>query len=162
MSFRQRGKISLDRKIVVYLIPILLGFFLWACSTVPLTGRSQINLISQPTLMKMSMDSYKEVLSKSKLSKDKKKVAQVKRVGNKIARAAERFLRDNGLAGDISNYAWEFNLIEDDKTANAWCMPGGKIAVYTGILPITQNEEGLAAVMGTRSPMPWPNTVMNA
>ena len=72
----------------------------------------------------------------------------VRRVGGRIAQATEEFFRESGMADEIKNYQWEFNLIEDDKTVNAWCMPGGKVAVYTGILPVTQDETGLAVVMG--------------
>jgi len=96
----------------------------------------------------MSLQQYDKVLKESKLCRDQKKVKMVRRVGNRIAVAAEEFLRDSGLEADIKNYKWEFNLIEDDKMVNAWCMPGGKVAVYTGILPITQNENGLAVVLG--------------
>lgn len=119
-----------------------------ACATVPLTGRSQLRLLSDSQMMKMSLASYREVLKKSKLSKDKKKVAMVRRVGKRIAGAAEDFLRENHLAHEIANYKWAFNLIKADKTVNAWCMPGGKIAVYTGLLPISRDETGLAVVMG--------------
>jgi len=96
----------------------------------------------------MSYQQYSEVLKKSKLSNDTSKVQMVRRVGGRIAGAAESFLRESGMAGDISLYKWEFNLIEDDKMVNAWCMPGGKVAVYTGILPITRDETGLAVVVG--------------
>lgn len=72
----------------------------------------------------------------------------VKRVGGEIARAAEEFMRESGMESEIENYKWEFNLIEDDKVVNAWCMPGGKVAFYTGILPITRDENGLGVVMG--------------
>lgn len=118
------------------------------CATVPLTGRSQLSLVSEPELLKMSLQNYKEVLGKAKLSQDPEKVAMVRRVGQRIARATEEFLAESGLGQEIQNYAWEFNLIEDDKTVNAWCMPGGKIAVYTGLLPITRDETGLAVVVG--------------
>lgn len=119
-----------------------------ACATVPLTGRSQLRLLPDSQMMRMSLASYREVLKKSKLSQDKKKVAMVRRVGKRIAGAAGDFMRENHLAHEINNYKWEFNLIKDDKTVNAWCMPGGKIAVYTGLLPISRDEAGLAVVMG--------------
>jgi len=88
------------------------------------------------------------VLRESKLSTDQKSVNMVKSVGERIAKAAEGFLRDSGRENQIKNYQWEYNLIKDDKVVNAWCMPGGKIAVYTGILPFTKDETGLAVVMG--------------
>jgi predicted Zn-dependent protease len=98
--------------------------------------------------MAMSLQEYSNVLKKSKLSQDQEMVAMVRRVGSAIARSAEAFLRDEGREAQIREYQWEFNLIEDDKVVNAWCMPGGKIAVYTGILPVTRDETGLAVVVG--------------
>ncbi|MEK7852360.1 MAG: M48 family metallopeptidase, partial [Planctomycetota bacterium] len=94
------------------------------------------------------MDSYNQLISQSKLSTDQQKTQLVVTVGNKIAKATEQFMRENGMEKDLQNYHWEFNLIEDDKTVNAFCMPGGKIAVYTGILPVTKDDTGLAVVMG--------------
>ncbi|NWF92393.1 MAG: M48 family metallopeptidase [Syntrophaceae bacterium] len=123
-------------------------FLVIACATVPLTGRKGLRLIPDSQLLSLSFQQYAEVLQKSKLSNDPVKVQMVKRVGERIARACEEFLRESGLESDIKNYKWEFNLIEDDKVVNAWCMPGGKVAVYTGILPLTQDETGLAVVMG--------------
>jgi predicted Zn-dependent protease len=127
-----------------------IGFLLllFACSTVPITGRRSFNIVSDSELLTMSLQQYNDVLKKSKLSNDPVKVQMVRRVGERIARATEQFFRENGLESEISNYKWEFNLIEDDKTVNAWCMPGGKVAVYTGILPVTQDDTGLAVVMG--------------
>lgn len=119
-----------------------------ACATVPLTGRESLRLVSDSELLSLSLKQYDEVLKTSKLSHDSAKVEMVKRTGERIARATEQFLRDSGMESDIKNYKWEFNLIEDDKTVNAWCMPGGKVAVYTGILPLTQDETGLAVVVG--------------
>jgi len=128
----------------------LLGALLWlsACATVPITERKSLNLVSDSELLSLSMEQYNQVLRKSKLSTDPEKVQMVKRVGEEIARASEAFLKDSGMESEVKNYKWEFNLIEDDKTVNAWCMPGGKVAVYTGILPFTQNEKGLAVVVG--------------
>jgi predicted Zn-dependent protease len=96
----------------------------------------------------MSFQQYSEVLKKSKLSTDQQTVQMVRNVGFKIAKAAEAFLAEAGQSANIKNYKWEFNVIEDDKMVNAWVMPGGKAAVYTGILPYTQNETGLAVVLG--------------
>ena len=122
--------------------------FFVGCSTVPITGRRQISLVPQSQLIASSMDSYNQLLSQSKLSNDPQKTQMVVTVGNKIAKSAEQFMRENGMEKELQNYHWEFNLIEDDKTVNAFCMPGGKIAVYTGILPVTKEETGLAVVMG--------------
>ena len=96
----------------------------------------------------MSFQEYSNVLKKSKLSTDTAKVSMVRRVGQRVAAASEELLEETGRGSDIRNYKWEFNLIEDDKTVNAWCMPGGKVAVYTGLMPIAQDENGLAVVMG--------------
>jgi len=118
------------------------------CSTVPYTGRSQLSLLSDSEILQMSVDSYSTVLSESEVVKNTKDAATLNRVGSRIAAAAARFMIDEGAGDDLDNFRWEFNLIRDDKTVNAWCMPGGKIAFYTGILPITKNEAGLAVVMG--------------
>jgi predicted Zn-dependent protease len=119
-----------------------------ACTTVPITGRQSLSLVSDSELLTLSLQQYQDVLHKAKLSQDQQKVQMVKNVGARIARATEDLLRQRGLESEISNYKWEFNLIQDDKTVNAWCMPGGKVAVYTGLLPVAQNETGLAVVMG--------------
>jgi len=127
---------------------LLTLFFLLACATVPLTERKSLRFIPDSQLLSLSFQQYSEVLKKSKLSNDPMKAPRVRRVGERIAKASEEFLRESKMEEDIKNYKWEFNLIEDDKVANAWCMPGGKVAVYTGILPLTQDETGLAVVMG--------------
>jgi predicted Zn-dependent protease len=136
--------INRDILLVVLIVVVLI---LSGCATVPLTGRSQLNLISEPTLLKMSVDSYRQVLRESRLSDNRKDVSRVNRVGRRVAQAAEAFLADSGLASEIGNYQWEFSLIDDDDMVNAWCMPGGKIAVYTGMLPISKNDAGLAVVI---------------
>ena len=118
------------------------------CAEVPITHRKSLKLMSSNQMMTLSLQQYDEVLKKSKLSTDQAKVQMVRRVGERIAKSAEAFLRDSGRADLIKNYKWEFNVIEDDKTVNAWCMPGGKVAVYTGILPFTRDETGLAVVLG--------------
>jgi predicted Zn-dependent protease len=125
-----------------------LVFLLFACATVPVTGRRSLNILPDSQLLSMSFDEYNKVLKKSKLSQDPAKVQMVKRVGERIAKATEDFFREKGLESEIKNYKWEFNLIEDDKTVNAWCMPGGKVAFYTGILPVTEDDTGIAVVMG--------------
>jgi predicted Zn-dependent protease len=141
----QKNRISLN-----LLITSLTGtlLILFACATVPLTERKTLRLIPDSELVSLSFQQYSEVLKKSKLSNDPVRVHAVKRVGERIARASEEFLRESKLESDIKNYKWEFNLIEDDKVVNAWCMPGGKVAVYTGILPLTEDDTGLAVVMG--------------
>lgn len=119
---------------------------LLACSTVPLTGRSQFAILPESEMASLGLDSYKQALSEATLSKDPGEVDTVRRVGNRLAKAAEDYLKANGQS--IEHYKWEFNVIKDDKTVNAWCLPGGKVAVYTGLLPIAKNDDGLAVVMG--------------
>jgi predicted Zn-dependent protease len=140
---KQRGSIHL-----LWVSGIGTLLLLLACATVPLTERKSLRLIPDSELLSLSFQQYSDVLRKSRLSNDPMKVQMVKRVGEKIARSCEEFLRESKLESDIKNYKWEFNLIEDDKVVNAWCMPGGKVAFYTGILPLTQDETGLAVVMG--------------
>jgi predicted Zn-dependent protease len=123
-------------------------FIIVACTTVPFTGRQSLNLVSDSELLTMSLQQYQDVLHKAKLSQDQQKIQMVRNVGIRIARATEELLKQRGLESELRNYKWEFNLIQDDKTVNAWCMPGGKVAVYTGLLPIAQSETGLAVVMG--------------
>ncbi len=125
-----------------------LGCLLAACATVPLTDRRSLHIVSDSELLTMSVDQYSKTLKESKLSNDPQKVQMVKRVGERIAQATAELLKEKGLESEIQNYHWEFNLIDDPKVVNAWCMPGGKVAVYTGILPVAGNETGLAVVMG--------------
>ena len=107
------------------------------CSTVPYTKRHSMMLVSEKEEKKMGEQAYAQVLKESKLNTDPEKLAMLRRVGERLAKAADK-----------PDFKWEFNLIEDDKTVNAWCLPGGKIAVYTGLLPTSQDETGLAVVMG--------------
>jgi predicted Zn-dependent protease len=117
------------------------------CSTVPLTGRRQLNLFPESEMAAMALNNYNDFLKQAKLSSNKQQTALVKKVGQKIAVAVEKYMNDNGMGNQLANFNWEFNLVEDD-TPNAWCMPGGKVVFYTGILPYTKTEEGLAVVMG--------------
>ena len=129
-------------------VAICLVFVFQGCAEVPITHRSALHLVPETELLSMSLQQYDDVLNKSKLSTNTREVEMVRRVGNRIAKAAEAFLTDAGQRDKIKDYHWEFNLIQDDKTVNAWVMPGGKAAVYTGILPYTQTETGLAVVLG--------------
>lgn len=117
------------------------------CNQVPLTGRSQMAFIPESTLMEMSLTSYGDFLKSNKLSSNSSQTEMVKRVGNRIANSVEKYLTDNGFANRVKDFKWEFNLVDDD-TPNAWAMPGGKVVVYSGILPLTRNEAGLAVVIG--------------
>ena len=125
---------------------LLLSIVLLGCSTVPITGRRQLLLNSDADLAAMSSDQYGKTLQESTLSQDVQQVALVRKVGERLAAATEAYLTEVGYSTET--YAWEFNVIVEDQTVNAWCMPGGKVAVYTGILPLTQDETGLAVVMG--------------
>ena len=121
--------------------------FLAACATVPLTGRRQMSLFPESQMIATSLTQYDTFLKENKLSSNKEQSAMVKRVGKRIAEVVEIFMKDNGMADRVAGFEWEFNLV-DDETPNAWCMPGGKVVFYTGILPYTQTETGLAVVMG--------------
>lgn len=122
------------------------AMFLASCATVPVTGRSQLNLVSSSSMLSLSNEQYREFLRKNKLSRNSRETLRVKRVGNRLKVAVEQYFRQRGLSYELRSYSWEFNLIED-KSPNAWCMPGGKIVVYTGILPYTKTDAGLAVVM---------------
>lgn len=124
----------------------VLLMFIIACSTVPLTGRKQLNLLPESQLQQMSLAEYKSFLSQQKVVNNTEQAKMVKRVGEKLAASATEYLRKAGYADRVAGYNWEFNLVED-KTVNAWCMPGGKVVIYTGILPVTKTEAGLATVM---------------
>jgi predicted Zn-dependent protease len=126
---------------------LVILLFCIGCSTVPITGRRQLSFIPQGQLLSLSAQSYNDVLSKSTISTDTAWNQKVTKVGQKIAASAETFMRENGMESSLKNYQWEFKLIKDDKTVNAFCMPGGKIVVYTGILPVVRDENGLATVM---------------
>lgn len=122
-----------------------------ACSSVPITGRKQLNLVSDEQVLSSSIASYNSFMTSAKqqnaISTDKTKTAQVVRVGQKIAAATEAYLRATGLESDIKNFAWEFNLVKSSEM-NAWCMPGGKIVVYEGIMKIVNSDDDLAVVLG--------------
>lgn len=126
---------------------VIMLLMVYSCSTVPITGRKQLNLVSDTEMMSMSFSQYDQFLKEHKLSTNKEQTEMVKRVGKRIAEAVEKYMNDNGYGAHIKDFAWEFNLVEED-VPNAWCMPGGKVVFYTGILPLTKDEEGLAVVMG--------------
>ena len=124
----------------------LAGIITYSCATVPVTGRRQLNLINNSEILPLSYDQYEQVLKESKLSDNKEWTAMVKRSGKRIKMAAEQHMKDIGAEGQLEGYDWTFNLLESE-TVNAWCMPGGKVAFYTGIMPICATEEGVAVVM---------------
>lgn len=118
-----------------------------SCSRNPLTKRRSLTLIPNSQVLSMSNTEYSTFLNKNKISTDAANTQLVKTVGARIATAVEAYLRSQKLGSDLKEYKWEFNLVESSEV-NAWCMPGGKVVFYTGILPFTQDESGLAAVMG--------------
>jgi predicted Zn-dependent protease len=120
-----------------------------ACSKNPITGRSQAKLLPESELQAMATSQYQQFLATNKVvsSTNNRDAEMVKRVGQRITTAVNQFFASKGRSEDLKGYNWEYNLVQDN-AANAWCMPGGKIVVYTGLLPITQNEAALAAVVG--------------
>ena len=124
------------------------GFVMNACSTAPITDRKQLKIIPEAKLNAQAAQIYEKVKEKEKLSKDTKTLDQIKNIGSKMESAISLYFEKSNLQDPTRNFSWEYILIENDKLRNAWCMPGGKIAVYTGILDVTKNKNGLAAVMG--------------
>tara|TARA_R110002012_G_scaffold85005_2_gene212047 strand:- start:12033 stop:12839 length:807 start_codon:yes stop_codon:yes gene_type:complete len=118
-----------------------------ACKTNPFTGKSTLNFYPNSQVFPMAFAEYDQFLESNKVVTGTSEAQMITRVGQRIASAAERWLDANGHPGYLNGYQWEYNLVNDE-TVNAWCMPGGKIVFYTGILPITQNETGVAVVMG--------------
>lgn len=116
-------------------------------NTVPITGRKQNLLVNDEQVLSLSNQQYQEYMKSASLSTDAANTAMVKRVGQRLANAVVSYLNANGLGSETSQYQWEFNLVQD-KNVNAFCMPGGKIVVYDGLLPVTQNEASLAIVLG--------------
>jgi predicted Zn-dependent protease len=133
------------------LIILLLGASLsmYSCQKNAVTGRNQLHLVPEAELQQMSKQEYQTFLSQNRVisSSASKDAEMVKRVGSRIASAITQYYNKQGQSDILSGYQWEFNLV-DAKEINAWCMPGGKVVVYTGLLPATQNEAGLAVVMG--------------
>ena len=130
-----------------FLLISIISVFFYSCSTVPITGRSQLDLIPDNEMLSMSFQQYDQFLKDNKESTNQQQTALVKKVGERVAKAVEQYFTQNNLTQQLQGYKWEFHLI-DSKEANAWCMPGGKVVVYTGILPITKTEAGLAVVLG--------------
>jgi len=130
------------------LLAVILLAGICSCSRNAITGRKQLTLVSEQQMEQLSLTQYKQFLSENKVvpaSKDNAEMVQ--RVGSRIANAIIQYYKQKGTANEIADYKWEFNLVES-KEINAWCMPGGKVVVYTGLLPVTQNENALAIVLG--------------
>ena len=137
------------RKLKVYLL-MMVAVVLASCGTshtVPITGRTQSLMVEDGQVLSLATQQYQEFMKTAKLSTDAAKTAMVKRVGQNLANAVTNYMTANGLASEIANFNWTFNLVQD-KQVNAWCMPGGLIVVYEGILPVTQDEASLAIVLG--------------
>jgi len=137
------------KKVRILLIS-LAAVLLTSCgttSTVPITGRQQTLMVSDGEVLSLATQQYQEFMKTAKLSTNTNNTNMVKRVGQKLANAVNNYLTKNGLASEVQNYKWTFNLVQD-KSVNAWCMPGGLIVVYEGLLPVTQDESSLAIVLG--------------
>jgi predicted Zn-dependent protease len=131
-----------------YIVVVLfLSFVLLSCSSVAITGRKQLNLVPRATMLSMSFQQYDEFLKTNKLSENQEQTRMVKGVGARIQKAVEQYFAERKMSDELRDYQWDFNLVESPDV-NAWCMPGGKVVIYTGILPITKDEPGLAVVVG--------------
>ena len=126
---------------------IVILFLSLSCTTVPITGRKQFIILPDYAMLSMSLQQYNEFLKNNKISSNQEQTQMVKKVGRKIQMAVEQYFTDKNMSYALKDYKWEFNLIESEEK-NAWAMPGGKVVVYEGILPITKDEAGLAVVMG--------------
>lgn len=136
-------------KKIFFVNVIIMALLIVACSRNAITGRKQLSLVPESEVQTMAKAEYRSFLSQSKViaSTSNKDAEMVQRVGKRIATAITNFYTQQGLANELAGYEWEYNLV-DSKDVNAWCMPGGKIVVYTGLLPVTQNEAALAVVVG--------------
>ena len=126
---------------------VLVALIALSCSTVPITGRRQLNFIPAETMLSMSFQQYGAFMDTSTVSANAAQTAMVRRVGQRIQTAVEAYFAQHNLTDQLDGYAWEFNLIESPEV-NAWCMPGGKVVVYTGLMKLVGNEKELAVVMG--------------
>src|SRR5690554_326155 len=128
-------------------IAFIFATLMMGCATNPFTGEKTLALVPNSQIFPMAFQQYGEFLSENKVVKNTSDARMVKEVGNKIAAAAATYLKANGYGAYLDDYQWDYNFVESPEM-NAWCMPGGKIVIYSGILPITKTESGLAAVMG--------------
>ena len=124
------------------------SLLIYQCTTVPITDRRQLRIIPESSLNRQAAQIYEKVKSKEKLSDDLNQLNEIKEIGHRIEEAVSEYFYQNNLVDPTANFQWEYILVENKKVKNAWCMPGGKIAVYSGILEVTKNKHGLAAVMG--------------
>jgi predicted Zn-dependent protease len=128
-------------------LSVLLAVLISACSTNPFTGKKEYTVVSNSEIFPTAFAQYDQFLKENKVITGTAQANMVKSVGAKIKAAAEKYLASIGQSAYLNGYAWEYNLVQNEEV-NAWCMPGGKIVVYSGILPITKDEAGLATVMG--------------
>ena len=124
------------------------GFVMNACSNAPITDRRQFKIIPESKLNAQAAQIYEKIKEKEKMSSDKKTLNQIKEIGKKMEDSISEYFYRSNIKDPTTNFNWEYILIDNKKVKNAWCMPGGKIAVYTGILDVTKNKHGLASVMG--------------
>ena len=136
------------RKFLTYVGCSCSGFVLNSCSTAPITERKQLKIVSEAKLNAQAAAVYEKVKNKEKLSKDTKKLNEIKEIGKRIENSISEYFYQTSMDDPTKYFEWEYILIDNKKVRNAWCMPGGKIAVYSGILDVTKNKDGLAAVMG--------------
>tara|TARA_B100000029_G_scaffold491879_1_gene552542 strand:- start:1049 stop:1879 length:831 start_codon:yes stop_codon:yes gene_type:complete len=136
------------RKFIQYVGCGCCGFVLNSCSNVPITERKQLRIIPESKLNAQAAEIYEKIKNKEKLIKKGNEIDKIKEIGKKMENSIAEYFYQSNLNDPTANFQWEYILIENKKMKNAWCMPGGKIAVYTGILDITKNTDGLAAVMG--------------
>jgi predicted Zn-dependent protease len=136
------------RKFLSYVSCGCCGLMIEACSTAPITDRKQFTIIPEAKLNAQAAQIYEKVKEKEKMSSDTKKLNEIKEIGKKMEFSISEYFDKVGIDDPTKNFDWEYILIDDKKVKNAWCMPGGKIAIYTGILDVTKNTNGLAAVMG--------------
>ena len=136
------------RKFLSYIGRSCGGFLLPSCTTAPITERKQLKIIPEARLNAQAAEIYEKIKEKEKMSDDKETLASIKNIGKKMENSIDEYFNRNEVENPTANFQWEYILIDNKKMRNAWCMPGGKIAVYTGILDATKNTNGLAAVMG--------------
>jgi len=136
------------RKFLGYIGCCACGLIIPSCATVPITERRQLSILPESYINRHAHQLYENVKSKLKLSDDKKTLSEIKEIGHNIEESVSEFFNSVGEKDPTYNFQWEYILIDNDKIKNAWCLPGGKIAVYTGILEVTKNKHGLAVVMG--------------
>jgi predicted Zn-dependent protease len=148
ICFSVKYKTTMRNTIKTFIALSIVVMMIAACKTVPVTGRKQLNLVPNSMIQAMAFSEYDSVVKVSHtLTQYDERAQMVTRVGSRIQAAVESYLLKNNMSKEIKNFKWEYNTIQED-IVNAWCMPGGKVVVYTGLLPVTQNETALAVVMG--------------